>query len=177
MTAFKKSTPRAQSRCVAYGQSHFLQYCFIQFLSLHQDGNFVDGRSIDALYYCVFIHITEQSNFLAYVATQFVFRAQNQYIRLDTCTLQFLYGVLCRFGFQFTGGCEVRHICKVYTQCVTSQFPLQLTDTFQIWQGFDVAHRTTDFCNYKIEFIFVTQQLYVSFDFVRDMRNDLNGLT
>ena len=65
---------------------------------------------------------------------QFVFCTQYQYIRLYTCTLQFFYGVLCRLGFQFTGCREIRYISKVHAQSITSQFPLQLTDTFQIRQ-------------------------------------------
>ena len=51
---------------------------------------------------------------------------------LDTGTLQFLYGVLGGLGLQLTGSCQVGDISKVDAQGVLSQFPLQLTDAFQI---------------------------------------------
>ena len=34
---------------------------------------------------------------------------------------------------------------------------------------------TTDFSDNEIEFIFVSQHFYVTFDFVRNVRNDLDG--
>ena len=81
------------------------------------------------------------------------------------------------FGFQLAGGCQIGYISQVYTQGVFTQFPLQLSDTFQIRQRLDIAYGSADFCNDEVEFIFVAQQFHVTFDFVRDVRDDLDGLT
>ena len=45
-----------------------------------------------------------------------MFRTQYEDIRLDTGTLQFLYGVLGGLGLQFTGSSQVGDIsCLLYT--------------------------------------------------------------
>ena len=106
-----------------------------------------------------------------------MFRAEYQHIGLDTGALQLFYGVLGRFGFQFAGCCKIGYISKVYAQGVFTQFPFQLADAFQVRKRLDVAYRTTDFGNYEIEFIFVAQQLYITLDFIRNVRDYLNGLS
>ena len=102
---------------------------------------------------------------------------QYKYIWLDSGALQLFDRVLGRFGLQFTGSGKVGYIGKVYAQRIFTQFPLQLADTFQIGQRFDITHRTADFGNDKVELVFVSQQFHVTFDFVRDVRNDLDGFT
>ena len=97
--------------------------------------------------------------------------------RLDTGTLQFLDRVLGRLGLQLAGGCQIGYISQVYTQSVFAQFPLQLSDTFQIRQRLDIAHGSADFGNDEVEFIFVAQQLYITLDFIRNMKDYLKGLS
>ena len=177
VTAFEESAPRSQSRSVADGKSHFLQNGNVQSLALHQDGHLVDGRRVDALHHGIFVHIAEQSHFLAQGGTQLMFRTQYEDIGLDTGTLQFLYGVLGGLGLQFTGSSQVGDISKVYAQGVFSQFPLQLTDAFQIGQRLDVTHCTANLGNNKVEFVFVSQQFYITLDFVCNMGNNLNCLS
>ena len=126
------------------------------------------------MYYGIFVYVAEQGDFLAKVQAQFMFGTQHQNVRLDTGTLQFLDRVLGRLGLQLAGGCQIGYISQVYTQGVFAQFPLQLSDTFQIRQRLDIAHGSADFCNDEVEFIFVAQQFHVTFDFVRDVRDDLD---
>ena len=177
VTAFEESAPRTQPRSIAHGKSHFLQDSFVQSLSLHQNRHFVDSRCIDALYNGFFVYIAEKGHFLAQGVAQLMFRAEYQHIGLDTGALQLFYGVLGRFGFQFAGCCKIGYISKVYAQGVFTQFPFQLADAFQVRKRLDVAYRTTDFGNYEIEFIFVAQQLYITLDFIRNVRDYLNGLS
>ena len=106
-----------------------------------------------------------------------MFRTEHKHVGLNSGTLQFFYGMLGGFCFQFTGSGEVGHISKVYAQRVFTQFPFQLADTFQIRKRLDVTYRTADFSNNKIELVFVAQQLYVTLDFICDMGNHLNGLS
>jgi YidC/Oxa1 family membrane protein insertase len=57
----------------------------------------------------------------------------------------------------FNGSGQERYISQVYTQGILTQFPFQLTNTFQIRQRFDITYCSANFCDYKVELILVTQ--------------------
>ena len=58
--------------------------------------------------------------------------------------------------------------------CVfTSYFSDKLSYSLKKRSAFNITYCTADFSNYKIELVFVTEQFYVPFDFIRDMRDDL----
>ena len=63
------------------------------------------------------------------------------------------------------------------TQGISAEFPLQLTDTFQVRQRFDITYGTTDFSDDKVKFILVSKQFDVTLDFISNVRDNLNGLT
>lgn len=106
-----------------------------------------------------------------------MFGAKDKNVWLDTGALQFLDRVLSGFCLQLACRSQVGNVRQVYTQSIFSQFPLQLADTFQIGERLDVADGSADFGDDEVEFIFIAEQLDVTFDFVRDMRNDLNGFS
>jgi hypothetical protein len=65
----------------------------------------------------------------------------------------------------------------MYYHTAVAQLPSQLSDGFNIGQGFNIAYCTANFCNYKIIPVVFAQQLNTMFYFVGDMRNNLNCFT
>ena len=96
---------------------------------------------------------------------------------MNTLTLQFLHGVLRRFGLEFVGGFQIRHISEMHTHGIAPQLPFQLTDGFQERGTLDVADSTANLRNHEIIILLFTQILNLPFDFVGDMRDHLNGLS
>ena len=176
VASFQERTPRAQSRGVAHGQSHLLQDGGIQLLCLHQDGHLVDGGGVNALHHGILVHVAELGHLLAQVGVQLMFGAEYEDVRLDTGALQLLDGVLRGLGLQFAGSGQVGDVGQVDDDGVAAQFPLQLADALQVGQGLDVAHGAANLGDDEVELVFVAQLLDVALDFVRDVRDDLNGL-
>ena len=54
------------------------------------------------------------------------------------------------------------------------QLPLQLTDTLDVRQRFDITYGTTNLSNYNIEISCFTKNLHTILDFIGDVWNDLN---
>ena len=90
--------------------------------------------------------------------------------------LQFLHRVLCGLGFQFLCSGDVGHIGEVDAEAVLAKFPTELAHGFEIGKRLDVADSAADFSDDEIEIAGVAEQLYVSLDFVGDMRHNLYGL-
>jgi hypothetical protein len=104
-----------------------------------------------------------------------VFGAEDEYVRLNAFMLEFFDRVLSRFGFKLAGSSHVRHISEVDAEAVATELPTELAHTFDIRQRFDVAYSTTDFGDNEVEIASVAELFYVAFDFVGDMRDDLNS--
>ena len=105
-----------------------------------------------------------------------MFSSQYQDVRLYAGALQFLDGVLRGLGLQLAGGGQVGDVGEVYHQRVAPQFPLELADALEVGQGLDVAHGASYLGDDEVELIFVAQLLDVALDFIRDVRDDLDGL-
>ena len=71
---------------------------YVKTLILHVYWYFVDARKVLALNDTVEINVTECCDFLANAIAKVLLCAENQNVRLDTDTLQLLYGMLCRLG-------------------------------------------------------------------------------
>src|SRR5690625_5952128 len=85
--------------------------------------------------------MTKKSNFSSDSSIQRVLGAADQNIRTHSAFGKSFYRVLCRFGFQLTGGCHIRDQSKVngegiLTPDVISQLPHRLN----IGQGRSEEH-------------------------------------
>ena len=109
--------------------------------------------------------------------TQFVFGAQDEDIRLDAQALQLLHGVLRGLRLQLAGSGEVRHIGQVNAHRIATQLPLELADGLQEGLAFDVAHGAADFRDDEIVLVLLAEVQHVALDFVRDVGDDLDGLS
>ena len=115
-------------------------------------------------------------NWAAQVDAELVLGAEHEDVRLDAGALQFLHGVLGGLGLQLAGGGQVGDVGQVDHDGVAAQFPLQLADALQVGQGLDVAHGAANLGDDEVELVFVAQLLDVALDFIRDVRDDLDGL-
>ena len=107
---------------------------------------------------------------------QVLFRAEHKNVGLDADALEFLHGVLCRFGLELAGCLEVGHIGEVNANSAVAHFPLELTDGFEERCRLDVAHGSADFSNDKVIVILLSEQFDVAFDFIGDVGYHLNSL-
>ncbi len=96
---------------------------------------------------------------------------------MNTFLAQHPHTVLGRFCFQFFGRAQVRDQGEVYYHAIFfGQFPLQLANSFNKGQAFDIAHGTADFGDDNVVAI-LTEQQHAALDFVGDMRYHLHGFT
>ena len=97
-------------------------------------------------------------------------------IRLNTDLTKLLDRVLSRLGLQLSGSLHVGHQGEVYEHGVlTTHIVAKLTNCLQKGQAFDVTDSATDLDNDHIDVVFC-QALDGCFDFIGDMRDDLNCL-
>ena len=73
VATLQERTPWTQSRSFSDWHIHLAQDDLVQFLSLHAERYFVDGRHIQTLDDCIFVYITEMSNFFTQSRIQVVF--------------------------------------------------------------------------------------------------------
>ena len=131
VASFKERPPWAELRRFAYRHIHLAEDNGIKALCLHADRYFIDGRHIQALYDGVLVYITEVGHFFLQSGIQFVFRTQDEDVRLDTQALKLFDRSLCRLGLQFLGCCQIGHISQMEVDGILAEFPTQLADGFQ----------------------------------------------
>ena len=103
-----------------------------------------------------------------------MFRSAYYYIRLHTLLQEVFHGMLRRLGLQFPRSRKVRHVGQVNDNSITLQFPFQLSYTLHERKRLYITHRAAYFRYHEIIPSLLPQQLYSSFDFVRNMRNYLH---
>ena len=108
------------------------------------------------------------------VIGQVAIGATYEHIGLKATLHKSFYTVLGRLGFQFACRSQVRYKGQVdYNGIVIAQFPLELSDSFYIRQGFYVAHSPPDFGDDNIILTTFAKELDAVFDFVGDVRDHL----
>ena len=142
-----------------------------------QQRHVIDGFRIDTLDDCAGGDVAEARHFGAHCVGEFVFRSAHQDVRLNTEFEQLLHGVLGRFGLELSGCRQVGDEGQVHNQGLLGAFPLHLTHRLDVGQGLNVADRSPNFSNDEVKIRFGTQDLNAALDFIRDVWNDLNGLT
>ena len=78
----------------------------------HQRG-FIEIGQGDILNHTVRFHITEHGNLVLNGILQRFITPEHDDIRIDSHSLQFLYGVLGRFGLVFFGATQIWHECHM----------------------------------------------------------------
>src|SRR5712671_5858599 len=121
-----------------------------------------------------FGNVAEEGDFLLEVGGDVAVAAAQQNVRLDTDAEHFFYAVLGWLGFQFACGGDEGNQGDVDEECVfCAEFETHLADGFEEGKGLDVADGASDFDDDDVH----TFRNFPDggFDFVGDMRNDLNG--
>ncbi|MNZ84282.1 hypothetical protein D3C78_1030330 [compost metagenome] len=134
----------------------------------------VEAVRIAAFYNRIRINITEKGNLCLHVIGQFMLCTTYDNIWLNTDTPEFFYTVLSRLGFYFTCSFDIRNERYMNVHHVlTTDVALNLTDSFQERQAFDITDSSANFRNNYIRTRFTTSAEYAFFNFVRNMRNNL----
>ena len=150
-------------------------------LSMEHQRHFINCRSVSNTNHAVHGDIREERNLGAFAFRNHVLGAAEQHVRIDTFFAQLLHGMLRWLRLQFTSGRNPRAKRQMdKAGVVTTHAEGHLTNGFNERQGFNVAHRTTDF-NHSNVGLTVKGRSSAALDeflnFVRDVRNHLNGLT
>ena len=143
---------------------------------LHQySRNFINCFGIISIKNITLLNICEQRNFCANVIIVRFFRATDQDIRLNSDLPKFGCSMLGRFCFQFTRCPDVWNISQENKEriCIT-HIETKLANSFQERKTFDITDSSANFRNDY--FIINSNFMDQTFNLVRDMRNDLNGL-
>ena len=150
VTQFEEAVPRSQPRCLAHGNTHLAQDGGIESLSLHVHRHFVDAGQVFALYDALQINIAETCHFHPEVVVEMPLGPEDKDVGLYAVALQFLHRMLRGLGLQFTSGFQIRYIGEMHANGIAPQFPLHLTDSFQIRRTLNVADGAPDFGNDEI---------------------------
>ena len=84
--------------------------------------------------------------------------------------------MLSRLCLQLASCLEVRHVCEVNIDGVTSHLPAELTDSLKEWSTLNVADCTADLCYNEVILTFSAEVLNAALNLVGDVRHNLNGL-
>ena len=146
-------------------------------LALEHEGNFVNGV-IDVFFFddCFEWNVTKQGDFLADVFVERLFAATDDDVWRDTNFAQFGDGLLGGFGLELAGGFDEWDVSDVEENgVVVADFEGELANRFEKWQAFNVAGRAADFGDDDVGLGLIGQDVDAIFDFVSDVRNDLDG--
>ena len=124
------------------------------------------------------LHITEQGDLFAKLRRELLFRPANDDVRMHALRLQLLDGVLRGLGFELFGGLQIGNQGKMDAQEVLlRQLPLQLPHGFHKGLAFHIAHRAAYFGDNDVIVPRLAQQEHPALDFVRNVRNNLDGFS
>ena len=65
----------------------------------------------------------------------------------------------------------------MYDHTITLHFPFQLTNTLDVRNSLNITYRSTNFCDDYIVITGLAKNFYSVFDFVGNVRNNLNRLS
>ena len=138
--------------------------------------DFVDGMLHVALFDDHFVgHVAEQRQLAALFVSHRHFRAADQHVRKDADVVQDADRLLARLRFHLADGFDVRNQRQMNDDGIAKpSLVLELADGFQKRQRFDVARRAADFRHDDVD-ARLRRTANGLFDFIRDMRNHLDG--
>ena len=144
---------------------------------LQHEGRFVEDGKGHVLDHTVRFDVAEVGNLGEDGSVgDFLIHPQDNDVRVDAHSLQFLDGVLGGFGFVFPAGLQVRDECHVDVQGVLpANFQAHLADGFDKRLALNVADRAADFGDHHVRVRLFADAVDKMLDLVRDMRNRLHG--
>ena len=161
---------RLRGRLDPKGRQHFLVETFLMVGHRHV----VDVGNVERLNHRRRTHVAEQRQLAAFRFRNFAIGANEQDIGMNTERLKFLDRMLGRLGLQFTRCRNVGHQRQVHIDGrAARQVIAQLADRLHEGHGFNVADRAADFADHEIEIVIAFDNEV--FDFISNVRNDLNG--
>lgn len=151
---------------------------FVHFLALQHEGHFVDGIG-DVLFFDDGFgkDVAKEGEFLPDIFADGVFGAANEDLGLDADFAQFGHALLGGFGFEFTGSLDVGEEGDVDEEnVIETDFEGKLADGFDEGETFDVPSGASDFGDDDVAILVLADFFDAGFDFVGDVRDNLNGL-
>ena len=158
-------------------QSQFFQNNAVQSFFLEEERHFVNSAAGFVVDNGSGIYVAEQGNLLLHVIAYCLFCTAYDDIRLNTDGTKFLYAVLCRLGLQFSSRMDIWNQSYVNVENVVAvrNILLNLTNSFQEWQRFDIAYGTADFGDNNISIVIAAYTENTFLDFIGNVRNNLNS--
>ncbi len=169
-------TSSSHARHARFGlrQPEQLQDDVVQPLVAEYQRNLIDRRHILGGDDGVLVDVTEQRDLLLDVPRKDAVGAAEQDVGLDTDRSQVAHAVLGRLGLQFASRSDEGHQREVDVDGVLAPDVLsKLADRLQKRQALDVADRAADLDQHDIGVS--SRQADAVLDFVRDVRDDLDG--
>src|SRR5580658_3038732 len=156
-------------------QLHVTQDLRIEAFAAEFDRDGVNGVHVFHGNDAGFGDVAEEGDFFLEVGGDVAIAAAKQNVGLNTDAEHFLDAVLGGLGFQFAGGRDEGNERDVNEKRVLgAEFEAHLADSFEEGKRFDVADGAADFNDHHIHVI--GDFFDGGFDFVGDVRDDLNSL-
>ena len=147
-----------------------------QMLLFHGKRCFIQIFHIQVLKNMLFRNITEQSNLVLDAFFQRKLGTAYNNIRLDSHTLQLFDRSLGWFGLHFAGCFQIRDQCDMdQDRIFMTNFMLELTDRLKEWLTFNITDCTAGLNDGDMHIFGCVIPIKSAFDFVGNVRNDLNG--
>ncbi len=140
-----------------------VEYQIVHVFLFHVEGDLVDAPGVHGLDHMSRLHITEQGDLFAKLRRELLFRPANDDVRMHALRLQLLDGVLRGLGFELFGGLQIGNQGKM--------------DAQEVLLRFHIAHRAAHFGDNDVIVPSLPQQEHPALDFVRNVRNNLDGLS
>src|SRR5690606_17257771 len=153
----------------------------VEALFMKHRGDLVNRISVPDGYHGVQGHIREQRDLGTLVVWYRPISPAQQCVGINTDLAQFLHGVLGGLGLELAGRSDEWHKGQVHKGgVVAAQAQAHLAGRLEKWQGLDIAYGTADFDDGDVSLaiprgIGATRDKFL--DFVRNMRNDLDGFS
>ena len=158
-------------------QIQFFQYDAVHAFFRQEQRHFVNAVQRLVFNHGFLVDVAEQGQLFLHIVRQGAFRTADDDVRLNADAAQFLDAVLGRLGLQFAGCADIRDEGDVDVQhVVAADFLLDLADSFQEGQAFDIADGAADFRNDDVGVVVVAYAVHALFDFIGNMRDNLNGM-
>ena len=157
--------------------SQFLEHNAVHILFLEHHRYGIKNIAVIVFNNTFLVNITEKRNFVFDIVRHMMLATANDNIGVNTEGEHFLNRMLRRLTFQLVGRRKIRNERYVNEKAVfTAVLCRKLTNSLQKRLTFDIADCTADFNKTDICAVFGILT-YVSFDFIRNVRNNLDSLT
>ena len=146
----------------------------VQPLAAEHGGNLVDGAGVAEGHDGARLDIGEEGDLVPGFLRDFMVGAHHEHVRLQADGAEFLDGMLGGLGLGLPGTGDVRHQGQVQEERLPgTELKAQLAGRLQEGLGFDVPHSAADF--HYGEVPAGGGLAHPRLDFVRNVRDDLNG--